>query len=274
MMKSLVQLTKGLRLFKKLDYYIVLISVVLITLGTSWMADESNEFISGSAGFNGVVFSLGILFTIIGTWLAKLIALQLSRPNPDSFKAIEGAKKQQEINDTELVIMGLSTLADEAEALKKLEHADWATLCSETSIKAPAISWQQNIRTIKNFISSSSDVEFIILCSHETDRLFPSFERLIKRLSEETGQNIDLKKAEMMVDINSLASCSEGIKKILNGHASSKTVIDITSGTKQYSAACTLETTYRDSVYLGYVSNDANYFIYNVLNEERGEIMM
>ncbi|WFE68501.1 hypothetical protein P8S54_09860 [Thiomicrospira sp. R3] len=200
-----------------------------------------------------------------------MIAQQLSRPNPDTFKYFVGKEKQQEIKKTQLVVMGLSILTDQKSMLSKLHTFDWATLCSDQNL---GINWQQNIRTIKTFSSLNKDVRFIIVCSEQSASLFTEFKNFIEHLERETAQKIHLEQAANTVDINSIASCSRGIKKILNNHAAKQVVIDITSATKQYSAACTLETTYREMVYLGYVSNDANYFIYNVLNEERGELMM
>jgi len=170
------------------------------------------------------------------------------------------------------VFMGLS---ENKASLEAMNNYSWQEYCGEESIKdedGKYITWQQNIRVMNQFVKHNPDVKFVIICTKETESRYKEFESFITQLAEKDNIKLTVSKAKKSIDVETLDACSKGIKQNLVGYLGRKCLLDITSATKQYTAACTLETSYLENMYLGYVTARGGYFLYNVLNEERGEV--
>lgn len=223
---------------------------------------------------NGVSWGLlgfGLILTIIGYFLARRLSKELSAPRHETFHSLGGNHEKTVLNQTQKVIMFLSNLneKDFDQIVADLKEKQWdKDIASNERIeKCP---WQQNYRSI-NIFKEFEGIEISVFCSKESYDQFDAFKEIYDHHRERNGFKLhNISRYPDKVDIHSLYNLSQALKDEVEQRQDATTIIDITSGTKQCSAAATLETIATEDTYILYIDNNGtDHHLYNVRNETK-----
>lgn len=269
-------LPKRLKTFwKNHDYLWIYIAIVTLAVGSSWLADEIPNIWNEENGVSWGLLGFGLILTIIGYFLARRLSKELSAPRHETFHSLGGNHEKTVLNQTQKVIMFLSnldeTLYDQMVADLKAKQWD-KVIASEVGISKKEIKcpWQQNYRSI-NIFKEFEGIEIRVFCSEKSFDQFDAFKEIYDHHREHNGFKLhNISRYPDKVDIHSLYNLSQALKDEVEQRQDTTTIIDITSGTKQYSAAATLETIATEDIYILYIDNNGtDHHLYNVRNETK-----
>lgn len=265
-------------IWKRHDFFWVYIAIVALAVGTSWLADEIRDLWGDDKPIFWWVLVVGVVLTVIGFFLARRLSQELSAPRHETFHPLGGHHGQDVLKKTKKVIMFLSNLPQDkySQDVETVKNKQWDTeIASQDRLDLSQdrrnFKWQQNFRSI-NIFKDCEDIEISVFCSGESYDQFDAFKEIYDHHRELNGFKLHkISRYPKAVDINSLHTISANLKDEIAQNPEEVTIIDITSGTKQYSAAATLETIASKDIYILYIdtNNGELYHLYNVVNEPK-----
>lgn len=274
------------RLTKQQTVVVAFISLLFMAIGSGWVADEWRDGVD-----SGWFLLAGLLFFGVGFWLAQGLASQLIAPRQDSFHRLGANEAAKVVGESKKLILFLSPVKDLDAVVARFKMFDWQAVCADKDLCLkdqteqggynPKLAWQQNFRVLNHYIDNAQ-LEILVMCSKQAWPQFDAFCEVLNHFRAQQGAALlTLRRFNQQVDIDSLHRLSEALNdEIEKGVPDAREhlmVVDITSGTKQCSAAATLASLANPNVYISYIETgdetDENkpkaYNLYNVQNESK-----
>jgi hypothetical protein len=275
------------RLTKQETVGVAFVSLLLMAIGSGWVADEWRDGLD-----SGWFLLAGLLFFGAGFWLAQGLANQLIAPRQDSFHRLGVNEEAEVVGESRKLIMFLSPVKNLDEVVARFKTLDWQAVCGDKDLclkeptdqggnSPPKLIWQQNFRMLSHY-SDNAEIEILVMCSKQAWPQFDAFYEVFEHFRLQEGFALSkVRRFNQQVEIDSLYRLSEAlndeIEKGVPDVSRHRIVVDITSGTKQCSAAATLASLANPNVYISYIdtgdesdkSKPKAYNLYNVQNESK-----
>ena len=253
---------KKSRLKAFLNAFYLALSVLLMALGSSWLADSLYPVITEQGYPPGLGLAVGLATFITGT----VLAYRLRR----TFLPVRVLSQNEEIEPHRALVIPVSN-----------PYGDWENLSKnlEAAMKGQETNWQQILRTIHPHLETLEEIHLIGSAGTK-----PSYEKLEECADfiERYFKHVKIERYDKPVPFEDIAALTQAVNDIIGAITQRREnpidrkdiMLDATGGTKTVSIAMAMVTTHYPDLQFQYVTtgDDPHPIAFNVVTETQVEL--